>query len=70
MAGEFHFTNVGIGHNPSKPLSLKGFWGLLTIRHHYLLETLDFYTYTAGLEAPSSRWQLSITQGSFSIAMN
>ncbi len=27
-------------HNFSKPLSLKGFWALITIRHHYLLETL------------------------------
>jgi hypothetical protein len=38
--GELHFTNVGMGHNFSKPLSLKGFWALITIRHHYLLETL------------------------------
>jgi hypothetical protein len=37
---EFHFTNVGMRHNFSKPLSLKGFWALITIRHHYLLETL------------------------------
>jgi len=29
-----------MGHNLSKPLSLKGFWALITIRHHYLLETL------------------------------
>jgi len=31
---------------------------------------IDFCTYTAGLEALFSRWQLSITQGSFSIVMN
>jgi len=37
---EFHFTNVGMGHNFSKPLSLKEFWALITIRHDYLLETL------------------------------
>ena len=29
-----------MGLDLSKPLSLKGFWGLITIRHHYLLETL------------------------------
>jgi len=31
---------------------------------------IDFCTYTAGLEAPFSRWQLSIMQGLFSISMN
>jgi len=29
-----------MGHNLSKPLSLKGFWVLITMRHHHLLETL------------------------------
>ena len=33
---------VHMGHDFSKPLSLKGFWALITIAHHYLLETLNF----------------------------
>jgi len=31
-----------MGHNFNKPLSLKGFWALIIIRHHYLLKTLFF----------------------------